>query len=78
MFRALHAHPQEAIHKRHLVNCVRVLSVGCTKSPNIPSAVYAALLSLPSAFSLSGSLRPSDCPEIPFTSTSELEMILYL
>jgi hypothetical protein len=29
MFRALLANPQEAIHKRHLVYCVRVVSVGC-------------------------------------------------
>jgi hypothetical protein len=29
MFRALLAHPQEAIHKWHLVYCVRVMSVGC-------------------------------------------------
>jgi hypothetical protein len=30
MFRALLAHPQEALHKRHLVHCVlRVMSVGC-------------------------------------------------
>jgi hypothetical protein len=28
MFRALHAHPQEAILIRHLVYCVR-MSVGC-------------------------------------------------
>jgi hypothetical protein len=28
MFRALHAHPQESLHKRHLVYCVRVMSVG--------------------------------------------------
>jgi hypothetical protein len=28
MFRALFAHPQEALHKRHLVYCVRVMSVG--------------------------------------------------
>jgi hypothetical protein len=27
MFRALLSHPQEAIHKRHLVYCVRVMSV---------------------------------------------------
>jgi hypothetical protein len=27
-FRALLAHPQEALHKRHLVYCVRVMSVG--------------------------------------------------
>jgi hypothetical protein len=30
MFRALLAHPQEALHKRHLVYCVHVTSVGCT------------------------------------------------
>jgi hypothetical protein len=28
MFRALLAHPQEALPKRHLVHCVRVMSVG--------------------------------------------------
>jgi hypothetical protein len=31
IFRALLAHPQEALHKRHLVYCVRVMSVGCTR-----------------------------------------------
>jgi hypothetical protein len=31
MFRALLAHPQEVIHKRHLVYGVRIVSVGCTK-----------------------------------------------
>jgi hypothetical protein len=30
MFRALLAHPQKALHKRHLLYCVRVMSVGCT------------------------------------------------
>jgi hypothetical protein len=29
MFRKLLAHPQEALHKRHLVYCVRGMSVGC-------------------------------------------------
>jgi hypothetical protein len=29
MFRALLDHPQEALHKRHFVCCVRVMSVGC-------------------------------------------------
>jgi hypothetical protein len=29
MFRALLAHPQEALHKRHLVYSVLVMSVGC-------------------------------------------------
>jgi hypothetical protein len=31
MFRALLAHPQEALHKLHLVYCVRIMSVGCTR-----------------------------------------------
>jgi hypothetical protein len=31
VFRALHAHLQEALRKRHLVYCVRVMSVGCTR-----------------------------------------------
>jgi hypothetical protein len=30
MFRALLAHPQEVLHKRNLVYCLRVISVGCT------------------------------------------------
>jgi hypothetical protein len=29
MFRELLAHPQEVLHKRHLVYCERVMSVGC-------------------------------------------------
>jgi hypothetical protein len=29
MFRALFAHPQEALDKRHLVYCVRIISVDC-------------------------------------------------
>jgi hypothetical protein len=37
MFRALLAHPQDALHKRHLVYCVRVMSVGCTR---IEAEVY--------------------------------------
>jgi hypothetical protein len=32
MFRALLAHPQEALYKRHLVYCMRVVSVGCTRT----------------------------------------------
>jgi hypothetical protein len=31
MFLALLAYPQEVPHKRHLVYCVRVMSVGCTR-----------------------------------------------
>jgi hypothetical protein len=30
MFRALLAHPQEVLHKRHFVYCLRVMSFGCT------------------------------------------------
>jgi hypothetical protein len=50
MFRALLSHPQEELHKRHLVYCVR-MSVGCGTvachsqltlyARNIPNAVYA-------------------------------------
>jgi hypothetical protein len=29
MFRELLAHPQESLNKRHLVYCVRKMSVGC-------------------------------------------------
>jgi hypothetical protein len=32
MVRALLAHPQEALSKRHLVYCMRVTSVGCTSN----------------------------------------------
>jgi hypothetical protein len=32
MFRALLAHPQEGLHKPHLVYYVRVMSVGCTRN----------------------------------------------
>jgi hypothetical protein len=35
MYRALLAHPHEALHKRHLVRCLRVMSVGCTGSTSI-------------------------------------------
>jgi hypothetical protein len=31
MFRALLPHPQETLHKRQLVYCVRTMSVGCTR-----------------------------------------------
>jgi hypothetical protein len=31
MFRALLAYPQEVLHKRHLVHCMRFMSVGCTR-----------------------------------------------
>jgi hypothetical protein len=59
MFRALLAYLQEALHKRHLVYCVRIMSVGSATiavtlqswhsqltlyAHNIPSAVCAATL----------------------------------
>jgi hypothetical protein len=34
MFRALLPHPQEALHKQHLVYCMRVMSVGCYQGWN--------------------------------------------
>jgi hypothetical protein len=50
MFRALFAHPQEALNKGHLVHCVRIMSVGCGTAAvkltlyarNVPNAVCAA------------------------------------
>jgi hypothetical protein len=49
MFRALLAHPQEGLHKRHLVYCMHTKSVGCGMvavkltlyACSIPNAVYA-------------------------------------
>jgi hypothetical protein len=41
MFRALLAHPQEALHKLHLVYCGRVMSV-VPHARNIPSAAWVA------------------------------------
>jgi hypothetical protein len=56
MFRALPAHPQEALHKRHLVYCVRVMSVGCTglkwksnPTPNLVQPTDITRSSIPSA-----------------------------
>jgi hypothetical protein len=43
MFRALLAQPQVPLHKKHLVYCVRVMSVGCYQGcSSNPSAVCAA------------------------------------
>jgi hypothetical protein len=42
MFRALLAHPQEVLHKLHLVYCVHVMSVGCAKIAVKRSAVCVA------------------------------------
>jgi hypothetical protein len=43
MFRALLAHPQEAVHKQHLVYCVRVMSIGstdCTAPPEDEQVMF--------------------------------------
>jgi hypothetical protein len=42
MFRALLAHPQEVIHKRHLVYYVHVMSVGYTRISVVFSDVMRA------------------------------------
>jgi hypothetical protein len=34
MFRALLSHPQEVLYQRHLVYCVRVMSIGCYQGWN--------------------------------------------
>jgi hypothetical protein len=47
MFRALLVHPQEALHKRHLVYCVRVISVGCTGIGVELHAIYCAAFLAP-------------------------------
>jgi hypothetical protein len=40
VFRALFAYPQEALHKRHLVYCVRGMYVGCTSIESVCVFVY--------------------------------------
>jgi hypothetical protein len=44
MFRALFAHPQEVLNKRHLVYFLRVMSVGCYQvwsgNPHNTHAIY--------------------------------------
>jgi hypothetical protein len=38
MFRALLSHPQEALHKRHFLHYVRIMSAGCaTIAVKLPS-----------------------------------------
>jgi hypothetical protein len=46
LFRALLAHPQEALNKRHLVYCVCVMSVGCTRIDNKLNKRCITLVSL--------------------------------
>jgi hypothetical protein len=48
MFRALLAHPQEGLHKRHMVYCVRVMSVGCTRiNPGVANFTPSAACQAP-------------------------------
>jgi hypothetical protein len=46
MFWVLLAHPQEMLHKRHLVYCVRVMSVGCIRieARSIAQVAFGILL----------------------------------
>jgi hypothetical protein len=41
MFRALLADPKEMLHKRHLVYCVRIMSVGCGTDAVSPQSWYS-------------------------------------
>jgi hypothetical protein len=49
MFRALLAHPQESLNKRHLVYCVRIMSVGCATIavPAIVAPITFTFFSVP-------------------------------
>jgi hypothetical protein len=47
MFRSLLAHLQEALHKRYLVYCVRVMSVGCYQGGVFHSNPGCMLLDVP-------------------------------
>jgi hypothetical protein len=42
MFRALLLHLQDSLHKRNLVYCVCIISVGCDTIAEKPNAIYAA------------------------------------
>jgi hypothetical protein len=59
MFRALLAHPQEAIHKRNLVYCVRIMSVGCGTVAVLlqPCVLCCALIRLVPATVFSGEIK---------------------
>jgi hypothetical protein len=47
MFRALLVHPQEVLHKRHLLYCVRVTSVSCTRvNPGAARYNFPLIISL--------------------------------
>jgi hypothetical protein len=40
MFRSLLAHPYEALHKRHLVACVSVMSAACAQPPENEQVMF--------------------------------------
>jgi hypothetical protein len=44
MFRALLAYSQEVLHKRHLVYCVRVMSVGCHRDWSGTGVLYILMI----------------------------------
>jgi hypothetical protein len=61
MFRALLAHPQEVLHKEHLVNCVRIMPVACgtvaVKLQPTPRQLTLYALNIPTAV---GDASPED------------------
>jgi hypothetical protein len=86
MFRALLIHPQEALNKRHLVHCVRVMSVGCTRTGveqfrlNAGASLLGSNILLNTLFSNTLSLRSShnvsDQPSHPY-QTGKI-IVLYI
>jgi hypothetical protein len=46
MFQALLAHLQEVLHKQHLVYCMRVMSVGCTRI-GVPCIISSVVYAVP-------------------------------
>jgi hypothetical protein len=82
MFQALLAHPQKAPNKQHLVYCVRVMSVGCTRirvEHSNPGGRCVGLTTLPTSgaycleiwslnlLELSGPVHVSNGIALPFT-----------
>jgi hypothetical protein len=65
MFRALLANLQEVLHKRHLVCCVRVMSVGCIRFGMFhsnPGGAKRHLLTLDTFIDTRRTLTPSAIP----------------
>jgi hypothetical protein len=61
MFLALPAHPQDVPHKRHLVYCVRVVSVGFTRVGVKLHGVESGQLAAP------GLVQPTDITRTLYT-----------